>query len=180
MNVAIVGGSFNPIHYGHLWLAQQIYELDHIDIVWLMPNYSAHNYSKKVLVKAQDRLEMLRLAVIEFNEDLRINDIEIFNKFKYTYQTIDFLTKKQNSLKYFLVVGSDWKPSDFLNYEQIKEKCQFMVVKRQSFDQVNFVQEIEYGLSSTIIRKRIKEEKTISGLLPSSVENYIYEKGLYK
>jgi len=178
-NIAVLGGAFNPIHNGHLWIAQQIYELDYIDKVLIIP-CSSNNYGKEV-ISDEHRINMCKLACKDF--DFEVLSVEIDRNHKYTYETILFL-KKYYDYNIHWIVGSDWanKLNTFKKYNFLKENCNFIIINRPMMFEKNsgIEQTIGLQLSSSNIRDRIKDNKIITGLLPISVERYIKKNSLYK
>jgi len=199
--VAIFGGSFDPIHIGHLWLAQQVYEIggrvfkddnySHRDVKFdklcIMPNFSGRS-SGKIVTGAEHRLTMCKLALQDINQNFGfpepVKDLEIQQEFEYTYQTIDFLCRA-DYISFVWIISSDWDVTKFKNYDELKTKCKFFIVHRpgendERYGDVRNFLPINIKLSSTQIRDRVKNGKSISGLVTPSVEKYIIDKGLYK
>jgi len=205
MKIAILGGSFNPVHIGHLWIAQQVLEneLLKIDEVWFMPNYTSKKYSLKKLADWRDRHEMCRLAKDDFdifNHKMKVCNLEAIERFEYTYQTINYLVKHYPKDRFYWVIGSDWDITKFKNYRNILTKCRIIIMERAGYKLVtddNYLfltanvmssrcnvivgvkQHFDFKISSTDIRNRIKEGMKITGLVTQSVEKYIHDKGLY-
>jgi len=177
LNVAIFGGSFYPPHIGHMWVAQQIYELDFIDKVILMPNYSARPWGKET-GPPELRLKLCRLCTKEY-PNIEVSDIEIKNKFTFTYQTVEYFKKNHPDYEVYWVVGSDWDVKTFKNYEFLKENCKFIKVFRPSYKVLKQEKEegiitvflkFSFNISSTAIRERIKKGLPVTGLIPDSIK----------
>lgn len=188
MNIAVLGGSFDPPHIGHYFVIQQILELrPEIDKVLLVPAYQ-HQW-KPAFATTEARRSMLKYFV---DNRVEISDVEIQRKgISYTIDTIKQL-KAQTGAKLYWIVGSDiiseferWKNKD----ELIKE-AHFLVFPRdpyhlpkklpQGFECVQDKYLITTNISSTTIRQRIKTGKSIKGLVPKEVEKYIIRHKLYK
>lgn len=197
--IAIFGGSFNPIHMGHLWIAQQTLEIDkgkRFDEVWLMPSFDK-SYKDKRLVDSKHRFKMCKLAAKKFS-NLIVSDIEIKNKFSYTHQTLDYLHQHFWATCYW-IVGADWalKLGTWKEAENLKKKVHFVIFQRLydgSFDDNKKIHEkntkvskknvfvntrISFQLSSSEIRERIRTKKTITGLVTPEVKQYIGKHKLY-
>lgn len=182
-------GSFNPIHTGHLILASYMVEYHYVDEIWFV--VSPHNplKNKNILIEENHRLEMVKLA-IEKDPRFKACDIE-FSLPKPSY-TIDTL-KKLNTLypehEFAIVMGSDglemfdqWKSSQ----ELIKNCKRFVYPRIGEKDFEN--QKVENGavvdaplldISSTFIRKAIKDGKDLHYFVPENVWLYIHRHGLY-
>lgn len=187
MKIAVLGGRFDPIHVGHILIARQVLEFDPtIDKVIFVPAYE-HQW-KPIQTSPKDRVEMIK-SILE--DKMEVSDIEIKRKgVSYSIDTIKSL-KKETGAEIFWVVGSDivrefdrWKNSDelvkeatFLVFPRDPYKLPknlpkgFKLVKSPTLQVANF--------SSTVIRGRIKEGKTIKYLVAEKVEKYIKENNLY-
>lgn len=185
MNVLIVGGSFNPPHIGHIWAAQQVFESHSMHEVWFMPNYSSKNYSSKRLVNSVHRLAMCKLLIKDFASDssdsfyIKVSNIELQRQFKYTYQTVDYLTKNFSHINFSWVIGSDWDITKFKNHTRILEKCNVINISRNGYCDTDIKQKFEFKISSTDIRNRIRYKQKITGLVTPSVVDYIHKHKLY-
>ncbi len=206
MRVAFFGGTFNPIHIGHLISAIEIKEYFLIDKFIFIPTGIAP-HKKNLSLSAKDRYEMVALS-IEGLAGFEVSDIEIKSKeISYTVDTIDLLKKQYYSDELFYCIGSDaflsidtWK-----NYKDLLNKITFIIITRpkysiemikQKYNWLKFIeakkiakypprQQCAYiyyrkiDISSSQIRNRIKENKTIRYFVPNSVEKMILEKGFY-
>jgi nicotinate-nucleotide adenylyltransferase len=186
MNIAVLGGTFDPPHIWHYWIAQQI--LDYIrgmDQVWLMPDYS--NAFKDVIASPGDRYNMLQYVQ---TGRIRVSNIALKEPgTTYTVSVVKTLSEDYIN-RYFWVVGSDVL-SDFSkwrDYQKLTKMIQFLVIPRKDFP-INKLPEgfrrIEGNLmlsnvSSTLIRERIKRGMSIKGLVFPEVEEYINKNNLYK
>ena len=187
MNIAILGGRFDPIHNGHLWVAEQVLEKrSDIDEVWIIP--AAHHQWKSVVASNKDRLEMVNLVT---NEKIKVSDIEIQRGgISYTVDTVKEI--KQMGHTVFWVVGADivhefpkWEKAD-----ELLNLATFLVFPRdpyalpsalpKGFELITGEELIVTNLSSTVIRNRIKQGKTMHHFVPENVERYIKEKRLYQ
>ncbi|MGB1103574.1 MAG: nicotinate (nicotinamide) nucleotide adenylyltransferase [Crocinitomicaceae bacterium] len=199
--VGLYFGSFNPIHIGHLIIANYLVQEDNIDEVWFVVTPENPHKKKKNLLEDYHRLAMVRIAV-EDNVNLKASDIE-FNlpKPSYTVYTLQALTEKHPNYQFTLIMGEDnlrslhkWK-----NYEQIIERYSILIYPR-----VQTIQEAEKDtqikednklielpnvrmteapvmkISSSFIRNMIKDGKDVRYLLSESVFSYLDEMNFYQ
>lgn len=197
MKLAMFGGSFDPIHNGHVQLAGAFTEKLGLDKILIMPTYLPPHKQKKTSVTPQQRLEMCRLAFKD-QSDVIISDIEIKRQgASYTYMTLLELSELYSGGELFLITGADM----FMTIHQWKEpqiifeKAVICGVPRDKDDIAALKKQQEYlaGLgarseildagvmtvSSTEIRNRIRNGMSIAGLVPDAVEEYIMDNGLY-
>lgn len=172
----IFGGSFNPIHNGHLSLALQLKKQAGLDEVWLM--VSPQNPLKEPgdLLDDELRLEMARLAV-ENVEGIVVSDYEMhLPKPSYTWNTLQALSKDYPDHEFVLMIGGDnWQLFDrWYRAEDIKANYRIVVYTRTPGDP-GFI-----DISSTDIRRRIREGRGIRRLVPKAVADYIKEHKLYR
>ena len=189
--IGIFSGSFNPIHIGHVMLANYITEYSYVDEVWFV--VTPHNPLKQVegLADEKARLEMCRLAV-EGMDKLRASDIEFsMPKPSYTIDTLDRLKEEYPELDFTLIVGADnW--SNFhlwRQYERIIEENKILIYPRLG-EELLIDKKYSHNvrpcnapilqISSTFIRSSIKDGKCMSSFLPSGVYDYIVTHKLYR
>lgn len=184
--VGILGGTFNPPHYGHLLIANEVLHELKLDEIWFMPNGEPPHKKKLDSVSDEDRLTMLKLA-IQGNDTFRIETMELERKGpSYTVDTMKIINQQYNDTKFFFIIGADmieylpkWRSID-----ELVGLVQFVGVDRPSYNHktdypVIFVDIPEIEVSSSMIRERCKNGKTVRYLLPDSVIQYIEEKHLY-
>jgi len=188
IRTGIFGGSFNPIHNGHVSLARQLREKAGLDEVWLM--VSPQNPLKKSSDLLDDnlRMEMARLAV-EGREGIIASDYEMhLPKPSYTWNTLQSLSKDYPEREFVLLMGGDnWALFDkWYHYDDILKNYSIVVYPRRdslrSLGETLSAQIVEAELldiSSTEIRERIKVGKGIRRMVPKAVADFIKEKGLY-
>jgi len=188
LKIGLFFGSFNPIHIGHLIIAETIFDRSDLDQVWFVVSPQNPLKKRKSLVHEHDRLRMVELA-IEDNFHFRASDME-FNmpRPSYTIDTLTYLSEQYPQHQFCLFLGSDnlkqlkkWK-----NYEQILAHYEIYVYPRPG-EKVEMEQptihEVDAPLldiSATFIRKSIQEDKSVKYLLPEKVEEYIKAKKLYE
>ena len=191
MKVCLFGGTFDPPHIGHLLIAQTVFEAEKFDKVLFVPANKPPN--KKAFSSQATRVEMLKLAV-EGNPNFEISDIEI--KRGGVSYTIDTIRAIKNELdfkgdKLFYLIGSDCL-LDFHNWkdpEAILEECQVVVAIRPGFrpsdipawilHRIQFANIPRFEISSTNIRKRWVDNKTIRYMVTLPVWEYIEKQKLY-
>lgn len=175
IRTGIFGGSFNPIHNGHILLAQRLKEQAGLDEVWLMVSPQNPLKQSQDLLDDKKRLEMARLA-LEGVEGIIASDYEMhLPKPSYTWNTLQALSKDYPDREFVLLIGGDnWKLFDkWYHFEDIKKNYEIVVYTRTPGDP-GYI-----DISSTGIRQRIHEGKGIRRLVPKAVADYIKEKGLY-
>ena len=183
-------GSYNPIHTGHLVIANYMANHTELDEVWLV--VSPHNplKEKSGLANMYDRLEMANLA-IENTDNIRVSDIE-FNlpKPSYTIDTLTYLHEKFPTKEFVLIMGADnlisfkkWK-----NFEVLLKNYQIYVYPRPGIDlsewvdhpSIKLTDTPQMDISSTFIRKAIKEKKNIQYFVPENVITFMESKNMYR
>lgn len=189
MNIALYFGSFNPIHIGHLLIAQSVIDLNEIDELWFIVSPQSPFKKKKNLLTERLRYNLVQTA-IEHNDALKVSDIEFkLPKPSYTIDTLAYLEEKHNDKEFHLVMGSDnlenlhkWK-----NAEKIIDRYKVIVYPRtKDFNipdkaiKLMILNAPLLNISSTAIRDRIKKGQNINFYLPKSVENQLIEYNYYK
>ncbi|MEQ9426738.1 MAG: nicotinate (nicotinamide) nucleotide adenylyltransferase [Cyclobacteriaceae bacterium] len=189
MKIGLFFGSFNPIHIGHLIIANVIYENTDCKEIWFV--VSPQNPLKKSsnLAHEFDRYDMVQAAI---NEHFRfkVTDVE-FNmpKPSYTIDTLTYLQEKNPKKEFQLIIGSDnliqfnkWK-----NSKQILENFSLLVYDRPGSSSAGVdhpnIHKVEAPLldiSATFIRKQIQQSKSVKYLLPEPVVQIIQNRGLYQ
>ena len=175
IRTGIFGGSFNPIHNGHISLAQQLKEKAGLDEVWLMVSPQNPLKQNEDLLDDEKRLEMVRLA-LEGKKGLIASDYEMhLPKPSYTWNTLQALSKDYPEREFVLMIGGDnWDLFDkWYHAEDIKQNYEIIVYTRTP-GEPGFI-----DISSTNIRQRVKEGKGIKRLVPKAVADYIRKEGLY-
>jgi nicotinate-nucleotide adenylyltransferase len=190
MKIGVFGGSFDPIHIGHLIIAEEARWQCRLDTVLFV--VTAHPpHKKEPRVDAETRFEMVRLA-LDGQPDFRPSRIEIDRGgSSYTEETLKELRCEYGNVPFYLIVGGDsvldfsaWK-----NPEAVIGMTRIVVLPRPGFDLSQMDPRIQgkvwvlegpsIELSSTILRKRLREGKSIRFLVPEGVEKFIRERALY-
>lgn len=197
MRIGIFGGAFNPVHNGHLNIADAFYEDLSLDKLLFIPTAKPPHKSDEGLLSGEDRVNMLRLALE--NKPYEISTIEFEREDKsYTYNTLLELKKLYPDSDFFLIIGADqfvnfdkwYRYSDILNMVTLctsarenEEEKQLIIksAKRLGIkDRFYMSSRAVIRVSSSEIRKKIKNGSDVSMLLPKKVFDYISEKGLYR
>ena len=182
MHIGLYFGSFNPVHIGHLIIANHVIAHTEIDKIWFV--VSPHNPLKDShsLLNEYDRLYLVNLA-IQDNPKFRGSNVEFhLPKPSYTIDTLTYLTEKFPLERFSVVIGSDsfqnihrWK-----NFEQLVSRYSFVVYNRPGFDivdthgaDITVMNAPLLQISSTYIRTQVKEKRSIKYLVPEQVETYI-------
>lgn len=196
--IGIMGGTFDPPHIGHLAMAEQVLEAMALDMIWFIPTGKISYKDSSQTASTQDRLEMTQLSTID-NPRFSVNTIETeMEGNSYTYKTLEILKERFPDYNFVFIVGAD-----SLNYmekwrepEKIFDKCQVAAVNRMGISKEQFLEKREFlkerfnaditliempilDISSTELRKRIKQGKSIRYLVKDSVREYIAKNGLY-
>lgn len=192
MNVAVFGASFDPPHNGHLTIVNNVLRLKKIAQIILMP-VNIHPFAKK-LTSTVHRLAMAKLLE---GKNIKVSDLEIKRgKISYTIDTLNELKKLYPKDHFVWIIGEDqiknfkkWK-----SWQEIIEKFGLIVIPRKGFrhsekqTQNNKKDTIPIAInsfklidvSSSEIKKRIKEGKSIKNLVPKTIGNYIIQNRLYR
>ena len=200
--IGILGGTFDPIHLGHLIIAEHARDQYDLSTVFLIPSghsYFKDNRAQKVLPAAV-RLEMTKLAAAD-NPAFQVLDMEVLRSGNsYTYVTIEEIAAKYPEAELYYIVGADTVCSLHLwKYpERILSRCTVLAAVRRdqisddALEQSISSLECEYGavirqleipsidISSTDIRRRVGAGRSIHYMVPAPVEQYILENEIYK
>ena len=190
MKIGLLFGSFNPVHIGHLIIANYMANHTDLDKVWLV--VSPQNPLKKYgdLINTYDRLEMARLAT-DNSDNIEVSDVELkLPQPSYTIDTLTHLKEKYPQHEFAIIMGSDtlvtlhkWK-----NYKLILRDYQIYVYPRPGYENtdlathpsVHITMTPLMELSATFIRKSIAEKKNVQYFVPDPVLKFIESKGLYR
>lgn len=197
--VGIIGGTFNPIHMGHLILAEHAWSEFDLDEILFIPTGTSYFKDPKVVLDRKIRLDMTSDA-IGHNSHFAMSTIETDRPGNsYTYETLEMLKSKNPEVTYYLIVGADslfqmekWKCPDIImknaiilvsvrqgqSIEELKKKTEELMEK---FDSDIRILECPYiDISSTDIRNRIKNGKSVKYMIADVTLEYIEKNGLYK
>ncbi len=197
--IGVFGGTFNPVHKQHLYVAEQFVEKMSLDKCLFVP---AHISPFKVGEKSEQiaddkkRIKMLQLA-LEQKDKFEIETYEIEKKgISYTYETLEYLRQKYQNPELYLLIGADQAESfkEWKNWERILKLSTLCIVERPNYN-INIEQIVADApngitqpikldiktdpISSTKIREKVQKGRTISDAVPPKVRKYINEKNIY-
>jgi nicotinate-nucleotide adenylyltransferase len=197
--IGVLGGTFNPIHLGHLLIAQDAMEQMTLDRVKFIPSAMPPHKTAEALASERDRLRMIKLAV-RGNERFEVDDIEIRRGGKsYTVDTLLELRRREPKADFYFIIGADslrelhqWREA-----QRVVRLCTFVTVPRPGFESKPVVdrrldaasrkrlrQHVLQGHSCDIasreIRSRVASGRSIRYLVPDAVTDYIRRHGLYQ
>lgn len=194
MDIGLFGGSFNPPHTGHVWLAHEFRDKGNLDMIWVLVSPDPPHKESAGMVSYQHRLAMTQLAFAE-SFGIEVNRIEeTLPTPAYTYRTVEAVKLKHPGSRFWLCIGEDslydlpkWKYP-----ERLLHQVDLLVAKRGDFDskesnlptewlqKVRFIDINPLAMSSSNIRKRISEHEPLDGMLEPKVEDYIRRHRLYQ
>lgn len=196
--IGVMGGTFDPIHLGHLMLAEWAIDAVGLDQVWIIPTGQSYMKTDRHILPGSERLHMAELAV-EGNDKLKCLDIEIERGgYTYSYETMEQLKSLYPEDCFFFIEGADclysmenWKYPERLlacctilaavrgdaDLQELKVK-KTELLKRFGGD-IQLMPFLQMSISSTEIRERIKQRKSVRYMVPDKVLMYILEKGFY-
>lgn len=190
MKAGIYGGTFDPVHFGHLITTQFVKEIRRLDKVIFIPAFISPHKTDKVTSGAIDRLNMIKLAIADIPY-FEYSDIEINNNVvSYTINTLEKLKNRYDEIE--LIIGYDnickfdtWKDPD-----KIFSLSKVVVMKRKAeeetkcknkyMEMAEYIETPQIDISSTQIRERVQNNLPIDFLVPERVNKYILENNLYK
>lgn len=196
--IGIMGGTFDPIHTGHLMLAEWALDAAGLDQVWIIPTGQSYMKADRKVLPGRERLHMVKLAA-EGNDKLKCLDLEIEREgYTYSYETMEHLKELYPEDSFYFIEGADclfsmenWKYPERLlgsctilaavrgdsSFQKLEEKRAELLDKFGGEIQLMPFPQME--ISSTDIRNRLAEGKSIRYMVPDRVLQYIQEKGLY-
>lgn len=190
MKIGLFFGSFNPIHNGHLVIANYMAEFTGLEKIWLVVSPQNPLKQKKTLLADYHRLELVRQAIDDYPK-LEVSDIEFkLDKPSYTIKTLAYLKEKYPQHEFSLIMGADnlqtfdkWK-----NYESILKDYHLYIYPRPGFDggafarhpHVHFTQAPVMDISSTFIRESVKNKKDVRFFMPLKAYEYLKEMHFYE
>lgn len=188
MRIGILGGTFNPIHIGHLILAEEARERLGLGRVIFVPTYLPPHKDNSDIAPCQDRLTMVKLA-ISGNKYFSVSDIEIKrNGLSYTIDTIREFENLYPKDELYFIIGSDLLKylDEWKDLNEIIKMVRFIVVTRPTYPLEKIPSYITtmpiraVDISAFEIRRCIKEDRSFRYLLPEAVYRYIVRKRLYR
>lgn len=190
MKVGLFFGSFNPVHVGHLIIANFMATQTDLDQVWMVVSPQNPHKKSNSLARDHDRLHLVRIA-IEDNLKLKASNVEFdLPKPSYTIDTLTYLKEQHPNKEFVLIMGGDniaslhkWK-----NYEMILEHHEIYVYKRPEYEMgiladhksVSVFEAPQMKISASYIRNCLKEGKSIQYLVPPEVFEYLEGSSMYR
>jgi len=195
--IGIMGGTFDPIHYGHLMIANEVLDKYSMEKIIFVPSGNPP-HKENTSACALDRFFMTNIAVLS-NDKFIVSDIEIKSSEKsYTINTVKKLKAKYEDAELYFITGTDaiLELPKWYDTENLLTLCKFIAVNRSGYStaeievKINEIIEKYHGqieilkvpmleISSTNIRQRIKLSRSSKYLLPEMVEEYIIKNNLY-
>lgn len=200
MKIGILGGTFNPIHNGHIEMANYAILNEQLSDVVILPSGSPPHKKENAVLSSYDRYEMCLLATMN-NDRLVVDSLEIERKGKtFTVDTLKYyqqLYGHNNSIHYIIGGDTVLQLHKWRDFEKVFSLCQFSAFVRKGYDHTKIYEQAQYlrdnygcvitfgkqeivPISSTDIRKKISQNKSIQNLVPKTVESYINEHKLYR
>ncbi|THU41937.1 nicotinate-nucleotide adenylyltransferase [Niastella caeni] len=190
MKVGLYFGSFNPIHHGHLIIANYMLQNSDLDQIWLVVSPQNPFKQSGSLLNSYHRLYLVQLA-IETEPKLKASDIEFrLPQPSYTVNTLAYLQEKYPMHQFAIIMGSDSfeNLSKWKNYEFILQHCPIYVYRRPGHEVINNFKQGNIivmdapllQISATLIRNNIKQGKSIRYLIPDKVIEEIERNGFYR
>ncbi|WP_243185605.1 nicotinate-nucleotide adenylyltransferase [Weissella viridescens] len=186
LKVGILGGTLNPPHYGHLMIGEQVADQLHLDQIRFMPNALPPHVDEKKTIDAKDRVNMVRAAIMGNRQfDIELSEVLRGGK-SYTYDTMAALKEAHPNVEYYFIIGGDevaYLPT-WHRIDELLELVHFVGVHRKGQPTetdypVEWVEMPQLEISSTDIRQRIAEHRSVRYMVPDMVAAYIFKEGLY-
>lgn len=183
--IGILGGTFNPLHFGHLMMANEALHALQLDEVRFMPN-SVPPHKKATTISDEARLIMLDLALAPY-ELFTIERFEIERGgISYTVETMEQLVQREPQTQFYFIIGGDMIASlhtwhridDLLNLVTFVGISRPKVEAHTTYD-VIMLDAPAFDISSTMLRQRFAQQKTVQFLVPDEIATYVRKEGLY-
>ncbi|HYW34446.1 MAG TPA: nicotinate (nicotinamide) nucleotide adenylyltransferase [Balneolaceae bacterium] len=189
--IGVFGGTFNPVHNGHVAIAKSFLNSDYIDALWILLNPSPPHKPDEKFAPYQFRLKMLQEAFQSIEHTL-VSDLETrLPQPTYTIQTITYLENSYPEREFFLCIGQDsfYSFQTWHKWREILDHCLLLVANRPDveketinkklFSHSIFIDHEPVQVSSTEIRQRVAQGKPIDHLVPAPVLSFIKKENLY-
>lgn len=193
--IGIIGGTFDPVHMGHLVAADQVLFYNELDEIWFMPAFKPPHKLNMNISSYKDRVKMLEL-VLELDSRYKLCTIEMErNGPSYTLDTMRELIKRHPQNTFYFIIGGDMIEGlgKWRGIEELTELVQFIGLKRIGYiagNQIEYENEImkkiamipmpQLEISSSLIREWVSMGRKLRYIVPESVEKYIKENNLYE
>ena len=191
MRIGVFGGTFNPIHNGHVALARELCQSGLVDELWLLVSpLNPLKQGNADIADYESRMEMARLALKD-DERIKVSDFESHLPIpSYTYSTLHALSEAYPDHEFHLVIGADnWLQfGNWYRGDDIVKEFRILLYARPGCEvdveslpnTVTLVNTHLYDISSTLVRQRAANGLSLSELIPAEVEEYIKSHGLYQ
>lgn len=189
--IGLLGGSFDPIHMAHLYMAEVVKQECQLDEIWFVPAQIPPHKQDQQMTASEDRIEMIRLAIRHIPY-FRLSLIEFEREGpSYTVDTIEVLLNKYPGYHFSFIIGEDMV-ADLPNWHRVDDLIELVALIGVARPGSGFDSDHEYAarvrrvdmlplpISSTYIRERKRKGKSIRFLVPEAVYHYIEEKRLYE
>ena len=200
MKIGIMGGTFDPIHKGHLMLGEYAKEQYKLDEIWFMPNGNPpHKLNSNIESQTNHRVEMVKLAIRDYdNFKVQLYEVERI-EVNYSYLTMQHFNEKYSNDEFYFIIGADslfafetWKHPELLvktckilaayrdgkNTSEMEEQIQYLNQKYGA--EILLLNTPNVDISSSGIRRMIKDNEDISNLVPETVFSYIQSNNLFR
>lgn len=197
--IGILGGSFHPFHNGHLALGQYCLDKKLVSEVWFIPTGISYLKSGQIMLSGEERLRLVNIAIGD-KPKMKALDIEIRRPGNtYTADTFRELRKEYPQHEFYYIIGADcfFSMEDWYHAEELFRICNLLVARRDGKSRsemrtkakdlrdrfhanIHLLEFREMDISSTLIRKRIKEGKSIRDLVPAALAKEIKNKGYFR
>lgn len=202
MLIGVLGGTFNPVHNGHLRVAQQACNQLNLDKLLLVPTKSSVGKNSAELAETNHRLKMLHIALKTYDKTPYANKIAVSevdinrNSITYTYDTLTDLRAEYQDADFIFLIGDDLVENldNWKNADKLEKMAQFVVVSRNNNNNKEKTKKTQFNtqfnirelpidslpISSKMVRNRIKNDLPIEDLVPKLVAEYIEKMGFYQ
>ena len=200
MKIGIMGGTFDPIHNGHLMLGEYAYRQFDLDLIWFMPNGNPpHKSNDSIESHTKNRVEMVKRA-ISGTEYFSLQPYEAETKeVHYSYKTMDYFKRSYPEHEFYFIIGADslFSIEKWVHPEILLKKCVILAAYRDEKGTEEMLAQIAYlnqkyqadirllntpnvDISSSEIREKLKRGQSIQEIVPDTVYAYIEENQLYR
>lgn len=192
--IALYGGSFDPPHYGHAFGIWSLINSDFFDEIWIMP--STDRVDKLTATPASLRLKMISILVEEnfkANKEVVISNLQIANQDvpKTSYQLLKYLSKNNIDSDFYLAIGAELisELGTWVDSEELCKFANFVIIPRlginpdvsklKNYKILNTPKELDFNISSSVVRKLFKDKRSVSGIMPKSIIEFVKSNKLY-
>ncbi|SDI94085.1 nicotinate-nucleotide adenylyltransferase [Salimicrobium halophilum] len=184
-HIGLFGGTFDPLHIGHMVVAECVREAKELDEIWFVPSHIPP-HKKNASVSSEDRYRMVKEATAS-NDSFNVTDVELKREGKsYTLQTVRDLKNNHPDHRFSFIIGGDMVASlgKWHRIDELIEEVSFIGVNRpgdtlETSYPLSTVEIPLLEISSSEVRHRLENGKTVRYMVPEPVYSYIQRKGLY-